>query len=54
MYIFSHRQNPKIQSNSVSHHQATKQANPTAATIASALARTAAPELASGPQQARS
>jgi hypothetical protein len=35
------------------HHHNTKQANPTAATIASALARTMAPGLASGPQQGR-
>jgi hypothetical protein len=35
------------------HHHSTKQANPTAAAIANALARTMAPGLASGPQQGR-
>jgi hypothetical protein len=34
-------------------HHATKQANPTAAAMTSALARTIAPELAFGPQHAR-
>jgi hypothetical protein len=36
-----------------SHHHKTKQANPTAATMASALARTMAPGLALGPQHGR-